>query len=45
MEEGEDGEMINEKEKTGKDGMKAKSGEKRIKQALVSVCHNRKTSS
>lgn len=38
--------MINEeKEKKEKDGMRAKRGEKRIKQALVSVCQNRKTNS
>lgn len=37
------GRMINEEKK--EDGMKAKKGEKRIKQALVSVRQNRKTSS
>lgn len=37
--------MINEEKETEKDGRKERRGEKRIKQALVSVCQNKKTSS
>lgn len=37
--------MINDEEEEEEEDGNAKGGDKRIKQALVSVCQNRKTSS